>query len=91
MSFLKRRDRIVVFRLTDDEYQNLRTSCESRGARNLSDFARTELMTSLEEHRQTLQGRLSEVDQKLSSLHSVVQRMEKLLESLARRGAGGRR
>ena len=47
MPVLKRRNRVVVFRLTQDEYEDLKTVCTVRGARNISDFARSELLTAI--------------------------------------------
>jgi hypothetical protein len=88
MPVLKRRDRVVVFRLTQDEYEELKTVCTVRGARNISDFARSELLISIERARRPeggLQGRLSNVDQTLSSLESTIQRMANLLEGMADR------
>ena len=88
MPVLKRRDRVVVFRLTQDEYEELKTVCVVRGARNISDFARSELLTAIEQQRRpeaAIQGRLSDVDQKLSSLESKIQRMSNLLEGMAGR------
>jgi hypothetical protein len=88
MPVLKRRDRVVVFRLTQDEYEELKIVCAVRGARNISDFARSELLTAIEQERRPeagLQGRLSDVDQKLSSLESKIQRMSNLLEGMAGR------
>ena len=86
MPVLKRRNRVVVFRLTQDEYEDLKTVCAVRGARNISDFARSELLTAIEHERHPeaeLHGRLSDVDQKLSSLDSKLQRMSQLLEGMA--------
>ena len=88
MPVLKRRDRVVVFRLTQDEYEELKTVCAVRGARNISDFARSELLTVIDQERRpetALHGRLSDVDQKLSSLESKIQRMANLLEGIAGR------
>lgn len=36
-----RKDRLVSFRLSDQEYRALRGFCSTNGIRNLSDFART--------------------------------------------------
>jgi len=85
MPVLKRRNRVVVFRLTQDEYEDLKTVCSVRGARNISDFARSELLTAIEHERHPeteLHGRLSDVDQKLSNLESKIQRMAQLLEGM---------
>jgi len=38
------RNRIVVFRLSQDEYRVLKEACDRRGARNLSDFTRSEVL-----------------------------------------------
>ena len=77
MPVLKRRNRIVVFRLTQDEYQDLKTACITRGARNISDFARSELLLAIQRSQP---GGLSEVDKKLAGLQHTVQRMAELLE-----------
>ncbi len=92
MPVLKRRNRMVIFRLTEEEYENLKAVCTVRGARNLSDFARSELLTSIEREFQAggpLGGQLSEIDQKLAALESVVERMARLLEDVLGRGDKG--
>ena len=40
MSILKPRNRLVNFRLTDEEFIYLRDACLAQGARSISDFAR---------------------------------------------------
>lgn len=40
MGVLKRRNRMVNFRLSEDEYVALKNICLKEGARSLSDFAR---------------------------------------------------
>ena len=77
MAILKRRNRIVVFRLSQDEYEGLRAACAERGAPSISSFARAELLTALN------RDRLSAVHQQLSNLQSSVQRMTKILESIS--------
>jgi hypothetical protein len=82
MPVLKQRDRIVVFRLTQDEYDNLKTVCKIRGSRNITDFTRSEVLASIERELQE-QGRspgVSGIDQKLASLQSAIQHITKLLE-----------
>jgi hypothetical protein len=75
MTFLKRRDRTVIFRLTKDEYETLETACRQRGARTLSDYARSELLQAVERDQ-------SEVMRGLSDLRKRLERMEGLLSSL---------
>jgi hypothetical protein len=79
MPNLKRRDRIVIFRLTQDEYESLKNVCARRGARNISDFARSALLLSIERDRP------SETEQRLMTLQSIVERMSQLLERIAHR------
>jgi hypothetical protein len=38
------RNRIVIYRLTQDEYQALKEACGRRAARSLSDFTRCEVL-----------------------------------------------
>jgi len=83
MPALKRRDRVLLFRLTEDEYSNLQAASAERGARNLSDFARTELLGVVNEN--VLEGRLSSVEQRLSDMHSAMEKMNQLLEGIASR------
>jgi hypothetical protein len=40
----KPRNRIVVFRLSQEEYRSLQEACNRAGARNLSDFTRSEVL-----------------------------------------------
>ena len=76
MPILKRRDRIVVFRLSQDEYEGLKAACAERGAASISSFARSELLTSLD------RDRLSGVYRQLSNLESSVQRIAQILEAI---------
>ena len=69
MAVHKPRNRILIFRLTQDEYQTLQAA--SSGARSLSEFARAKLMDSLG---------ASPIDTQLSELKNKVSRIEQLLE-----------
>jgi hypothetical protein len=76
---LKRRDRIVVFRLSQDEYEGLKAACAERGAASISSFARAELLTSLD------RDRLSGVSRQLTQLESSMQRITQILETITQR------
>ena len=76
MPVQKPRKRIVIFRLTDDEYEELKAARVTRGARNMSDFARTELLKSAASDP-------LEVTRKLAQIESGVQRLEKMIVALA--------
>lgn len=41
------RNRVVVFRLTQDEFRSLQLACDLQGARNISEFTRSEILASL--------------------------------------------
>ena len=79
MPILKRRDRIVVFRLSQDEYEGLKAACAERGAASISSFARAELLTSLD------RDRLSGVSRQLTQLESSMQRITQILETITQR------
>ena len=78
MPVLKRRTRLVVFRLTEDEYADLQSALIHQGARNVSDFARSEVLKSVARDR-------PEVTQKLADIESGVQRLEQLMLGIAAR------
>jgi hypothetical protein len=68
----KPRNRIVVFRLSQDDYRLLKEVCGRRGARNLSDFTRTEVLEFLQfgaisDH---LNCRFASIEQQVAVLQS---------------------
>jgi len=68
---------MVVFRLTQEEYDNLKGVCSERGGRNLSDFTRSELMNFLgsESLGGLLERRFSDVRQRLGELQDAVSKL----------------
>ncbi len=87
MGVLKRRDRLVVFRVTKDEYRRLEKACAASGARSISDYTRQALLGSGRPAAAAdgLEGRLSAFDRRLAELHAAVRRILRLLEQLATR------
>jgi hypothetical protein len=71
MAVIKPRNKILIFRLTEDEYHTLQAASSGQGARSLSEFARGRLMGSLE---------TSPIDMKLTELKTTVTRLAQLLE-----------
>jgi hypothetical protein len=69
------RNRVVVFRLSQEEYQTLKTACSLRGGLNLSEFTRSELLATIQSESlgHMVQNRLTEVEQTLTNLHAVLQ------------------
>jgi hypothetical protein len=72
MAVSKPRNRILIFRLSEDEYETLQTA--SSGSRSLSEFARAKLMGSLDS---------SPIDTQLTELKTTVARLASLLEKTA--------
>ena len=70
------RNRVVVFRLSRDEYRILKDACSARGARNISDFTRSALLGHLDFDR------FAAMEQKIADLQSVVARLNQLLEAM---------
>ena len=71
MSVDKPRNRILIFRLTQDEYQTLRAASSEKGARSLSEFARSKLLGSLG---------APALDEQILELKTTVTRIAQLLE-----------
>lgn len=85
MSVVKARNRLVSFRLTDEELENLRVACLMQGARNVSAFARTAVLELAEARTQReaqLLDRFSAVELRLSEVESGVQRNGEMLRVL---------
>jgi len=82
MAVLRRRCRMVSFRLSEQEYQHLITLCTERGARSLSDLARDAMQGLLitEDHKgnglrtevEKLTGRIEEFERELKRLVGLV-------------------
>ena len=82
MAVLRRRTRIVSFRISEEEYQDLVNLCAMRQARSLSDFARLATFSQFE--AKTATGRpentLREIYRKLGALDREVKRLAGLIE-----------
>src|SRR3954462_5115289 len=67
VSSLNPRNRMVVFRLTQEEYTRLRDACKSKGGRNLSEYTRSELLAMLQSDSIAglIQKRFGELEEKL--------------------------
>ena len=81
------RDRVVVFRLSQEEYQSLKKACDSRGARNVSDFTRSEILAAIPEAG-TAAGTVFQagyLEQQIVSLQKSLVKMIQLLENVVRR------
>jgi hypothetical protein len=73
----KPRNRIVVFRLSQEEYRSLKDACDRAGARNLSDFTRSEVLECL--NSDVVGGPLS---RRFTSLEQQISLMQFQLDNL---------
>lgn len=74
MPALKPRNRVVVFRLSQDEYNTLQTACASAGGRTISDFTRSELLALIKTDSLggILQKRFCDLERSVSELRASV-------------------
>lgn len=85
MTPLKRLTRLVTFRLSEAEYEALRSTCELHGVRSVSEFGRDAVLhrmhdlnkttISLGEDLTTLGTRLEDLDEALRELSGHISRV----------------
>ena len=76
---LKTRDRLVNFRVTQDELDYLKVACAAKGARSVSDFARSAVLRSAADGSdplRLLELHVAAVDRKLSQIQESLQQLE---------------
>jgi hypothetical protein len=90
MPFFKQRNRVVVFRLSQEEYDNLKAACAAAGGRNVSEYTRSELLASIQSDsiNSLVQRRFGEVDRKLADLQELVREMSARMNSPGNGAAG---
>lgn len=80
MSALNPRNRIVVFRLSQDEFATLKCACAEKGGRNLSEFTRSELLNFL--HAQPpeylIHNKLDRIERQLTGMRSDMHELSHL-------------
>jgi|SRR5579862_1733778 len=81
MSVLTRRTRVVSFRLSEEEYQDLMTLCATQGSRSLSDFARFATFSQFASDMTNGQAdtTVQQICRKLGALDREVQRLARLM------------
>ena len=87
MAVLKTRNRLVNFRMTQDELDSLKMACLVKGSRNISDFARAAVLESIESQTESgmlIHSRLSSLDAKVTEVGVAVQFLAELLKGTLR-------
>ena len=84
MPLAKPRDRVVVFRLTEDEYTALKNACSERGERSLSAFTRSTLLSGARHDslHDTLDTRFSALEDRLMELKKSLEQLYRLLRDV---------
>lgn len=77
MAPVSRRTRCVVFRVTDEEYDSLKSACAARGGRSLSDYTRSELLVGKQAASadRLIWQRFLEVERKLNELYELTKQV----------------
>ena len=79
MSVARPRNRLVYFRVSEDEFQKLASLCQGpEGARSISDVARSAVTRMLAERNGT---QASAFDEKIDSLNVQIRQLTELLAS----------
>ncbi len=86
-----RRTRIVMFRVTEAEYERLKTASADAGAGSLSGYTRSELLSSIETDSKdmTEHDRFHAIDEKLGDLQNSLRRIRDVLMNAVGKGTSG--
>jgi hypothetical protein len=85
MSGLKPRNRLVNFRLTEDEYGRLAAVCARKGSPSISDFARAAILRTIEAEA----GHEGPLDTLLAALGDRLSDLERSFQSLSEPAGDG--
>jgi hypothetical protein len=77
----KVRGRLVNFRVTDDEFEQLKIACDRQGARCFSAFARKMMLNASSADPENLVDRMAVLDRRLSILEDSMSRLFNALTS----------
>jgi len=69
MSVLRPRNRLVYFRVSEDEFERFNHICEAMGARSISDLARSAVQSMIQDSNN---GHADRVTEKLTALEAMV-------------------
>ena len=85
ISALKRRSRMLSFRLSEEEYSDLKAICEAQGARSVSDLARIAILNLAgggnSNGHSHLHTEMDSLKARVATLDDQIQRLSRLLVS----------
>lgn len=79
MSVLNPRNRLVYFRVSEDEYRRYSNLCESTGSRSISELARSAMQSMV----QNSASREDHVPEKLALLESLVKDLNRKVNEIS--------
>jgi hypothetical protein len=79
MAILRPRNRLVYFRVSEDEYERFSLLCESHGSRSISELARSAMQTLIKNGAQP-EDRIAE---KLSMLEAMVSDLNRNVQQIS--------
>jgi len=82
MSVLKPRNRLVYFRVSEDEFQQFNQMCESVGARSISDLARSAIQRMIQQDGRHPPHGADPVAAKLTVLETIVCDLDRKVQQL---------
>jgi len=84
MAVFRPRNRLVYFRVSEDEFQQLTRACEQEGARSLSDLARSAMQRAVNESNEAKEepvtNHLKKLDGAIGELSTRVEQLTVLIE-----------
>lgn len=90
MAVLKPRNRLVYFRVSEEEFQLFTSMCQAEGARSISDLARVALQRLAQEHKGNTEDvfleKLRLINEALNELWHKVQGINGHLDPVAENG-----
>jgi hypothetical protein len=81
VAVLKPRERLVYFRISEDEFRQFISVCEQAGARSVSDLARSAVQRLIADGQRQREGQ--ELDEKMRVLESLIAAVTEQLHLLA--------
>ena len=75
MTAIKRRNRLLALRLTEEEYERLKSACLNAGGHNLSEFTRAGLLSLVEAGSSGLAEKLSSLESRIADVQLSIQNL----------------
>ena len=90
MSQTQRRDRVVLFRLTEQEHLELRQLCAAKGGRSISEFVRLAVLNPTHyQDIEPLQELVGSMERRLEDLEGIHEALLQRIHSLSGTGSNG--